>query len=48
MAKAETGARALVKAIEGESAKAYVPTLPWLLLSPVMRFAPVGLLRKFA
>jgi short-subunit dehydrogenase len=48
MAKAETGARALVKAIEGEHAKAYVPTLPWVLLSPVMRFAPMGLLRKFA
>jgi short-subunit dehydrogenase len=47
MAKADAGARALVKAIEGESAKAYVPTLPWVLLSPVMRFAPPWLLRKF-
>jgi short-subunit dehydrogenase len=47
MAKADAGARALVKAIEGESAKAYVPTLPWVLLSPLMRFAPMGLLRRF-
>jgi short-subunit dehydrogenase len=47
MAKADAGARALVKAIEGESAKAYVTTLPWVLLSPVMRFAPMGLLRRF-
>jgi short-subunit dehydrogenase len=45
--KAEVGAKALVKAIEGESAKAYVPTLPWAALSVVMRFAPAGLLRKF-
>ncbi|WP_344415498.1 SDR family oxidoreductase [Amycolatopsis minnesotensis] len=45
--KADAGARALVKAIESEPAKAYVPTLPWALLSPVMRFAPPWLLRKF-
>ncbi|QWF78066.1 SDR family oxidoreductase [Amycolatopsis sp. CA-230715] len=46
--KAEVGARALVKAIESEAATSYVPTLPWALLSPIVRLAPVGLLRKFA
>ncbi|MEC3980765.1 SDR family oxidoreductase [Amycolatopsis sp. H20-H5] len=45
--KAEPGARALVKAIESETAKAYVPTWPWVPLSLVMRVIPDGLLRKF-
>jgi short-subunit dehydrogenase len=45
--KAEAGAKALVAAIEAESAKAYVPTFPWAALSVVMRFAPTGLLKKF-
>jgi hypothetical protein len=40
-------ARALVKAIDGETAKAYIPTFPWASLSLVMRYAPLGLLRKF-
>jgi short-subunit dehydrogenase len=47
MAKAETGAKALVKAIEAEKAKAYVPAFPWAPLSVVMRFASPGLLKKF-
>jgi short-subunit dehydrogenase len=46
--KAEPGAQALVKAIESETAKAYVPTWPWAPLSLVMRLAPDGLIRKFA
>ncbi|MBK1786532.1 SDR family oxidoreductase [Prauserella cavernicola] len=41
------GAAALVKAIEKERPRAYVPTFPWVLLSPVMRFMPVGQLRRF-
>ncbi|MGA6167424.1 SDR family oxidoreductase [Amycolatopsis magusensis] len=45
---AEAGARAMVKAIEREPAKAFVPTFPWLPLSVIMRFAPLPVLRKFA
>jgi short-subunit dehydrogenase len=45
--KAEAGAKSMVKAIEAEGAKAYVPTFPWAVLSVVMRFAPTGLLKKF-
>jgi short-subunit dehydrogenase len=48
MTGAEKGARALVRAIEAERARAYVPALPWAPLSVVLRFAPVGLLRRFA
>ncbi|MGH3450336.1 MAG: SDR family oxidoreductase [Haloechinothrix sp.] len=47
MIDARTGARALVKAIEREQAKAYVPPWPWSLLAQVVRFAPLGLVRKF-
>ncbi len=46
--KAETGAQALVKAIETEKAKAFVPSWPWTLLSKVFRFVPVSVLKKFA
>jgi len=48
LAKAETGARALVKAIEAERGKAYVPAWPWVPLSVVMRLVPGGLLKKFS
>jgi short-subunit dehydrogenase len=48
LTKAEAGARALVKAIEAERVKAYIPTFPWAPLSVVMRFAPAGLLKRFA
>ncbi|SED38266.1 Short-chain dehydrogenase [Amycolatopsis tolypomycina] len=48
LAKAETGARALAKAIEAERARAYVPAWPWVPLSVVMRVVPAGLLGKFA
>lgn len=47
LAKADTGAKALVKAIEKERAKAYVPTLPWAPLSLVMRHAPLSVLGRF-
>lgn len=41
------GAKALVKAIERETAKAYVPSWPWSVLAQVMRFGPLSLVRKF-
>jgi short-subunit dehydrogenase len=44
---ADKGVRAMVKAIESERATAYVPPIPWRLLAPVVRVAPVALLRKF-
>lgn len=47
LTRAEPAARALVDAIEGEPATAYVPTWPWLALSPVMRLLPAPLLKKF-
>jgi short-subunit dehydrogenase len=46
MTGAEKGAKALVKAIEREQAKAYVPAWPWSPLSVVVRFAPLALVRK--
>ncbi|AXB44353.1 SDR family oxidoreductase [Amycolatopsis albispora] len=45
---AEAGAVAMVKAVEREPAKAFVPTFPWLPLSVVVRLAPASLLRRFA
>ncbi|OZM71682.1 short chain dehydrogenase [Amycolatopsis antarctica] len=47
LAKADTGARALVRAIERERAKAYVPTWPWAPLSLVMRYAPDSIIGRF-
>lgn len=46
MASAEKGADSLVSAIEREPAKAFVPWWPWTLLAQVMRFAPLGIVRK--
>lgn len=42
----EAGVRAMVAAIEARRATAYVPALPWLPLSVVMRHAPAPLLRR--
>ncbi|WP_199435071.1 SDR family oxidoreductase [Qaidamihabitans albus] len=47
LAGAEKGVRALVRAIEREPARAYIPPLPWAPLSVVMRVLPTGLLRRF-
>ena len=44
--KAEVGAKALFKAVESETAKAYVPTFPWAPMSFVMRALPTGWLKK--
>jgi short-subunit dehydrogenase len=46
--KAEPGAQALVKAIESETAKAFVPSWPWSPLARVFRFVPASVLKKFA
>ena len=48
MTGADKGARALITAIERERPKAYIPSWPWTPLSLLMRFAPAGVLRKFA
>ncbi|WP_373876730.1 SDR family oxidoreductase [Lolliginicoccus levis] len=48
MTDARSGARALVKAIEREPAKAYVPGWPWTVLAQVMRFAPLGVVRRLS
>lgn len=43
---ANTGTKALVAAIEREPATAYVPRWPWALIAQVLRFSPLGLVRK--
>ncbi|MGH3518029.1 MAG: SDR family oxidoreductase [Haloechinothrix sp.] len=48
MAGAEKGAKAMVGAIEREPAKAFVPWWPWTLLAQVLRYAPLGWVRKFS
>ncbi|MBB4689391.1 SDR family oxidoreductase [Amycolatopsis jiangsuensis] len=47
ISSAESGARALVKAIEAEPRRAYVPAWPWVPLTLVMRFIPGRFLRRF-
>jgi short-subunit dehydrogenase len=44
----ETGARAMVEAIEREPAKAYVPGWPWALVAFLLRRAPIGVLARMA
>jgi short-subunit dehydrogenase len=44
----ESGSRALVKAIERERPRAYVPSWPWAPLSLFMRQLPLRLLAKLA
>lgn len=46
MASTEKGVRAMVAAIEKEVAHACVPPLPWAALAPVMKHAPLGVLKK--
>lgn len=43
---AETGCRAMVRAIESERAKAYVPAWPWRPISFVMKRLPESLLAR--
>lgn len=44
----QTGSAALVKAIEREPAKAFVPGWPWWLMGWFMRLAPLGMVAKLA
>ncbi|WP_076541963.1 SDR family oxidoreductase [Shewanella sp. UCD-KL21] len=44
----ETGCKALVKAINKEKAKAFVPGWPWAILHWVLRIAPVSIIRKMS
>ena len=46
MASTEKGVRAMVAAIEKEVADAHVPPLPWAAMAPVMKHAPLGILKK--
>jgi short-subunit dehydrogenase len=46
MVSTEDGVRSMVEAIEKEKAHAYVPPLPWTALAPVMRHAPLPLLKR--
>ncbi|GAA3548959.1 SDR family oxidoreductase [Amycolatopsis ultiminotia] len=47
MTSAEKGAHALVKTIEAEPKRAYVPAWPWVPLTVVMRLIPGRFLRMF-
>ena len=47
MVDTETGVRAMVDAIEKEKADARVPTWPWWPLGTVVRYAPLGVIRRF-
>jgi short-subunit dehydrogenase len=46
MVSTEDGVRSMVDAIEKEKAHAYVPALPWTALAPVMRNAPLSVLKR--
>jgi short-subunit dehydrogenase len=46
MVSTEKGVRAMVSAIEKQVADACVPALPWSVLAPVMKHAPLPLFRR--
>jgi len=46
MVSTEKGVRAMVSAIEKQVADACVPALPWSVLAPVMKHAPLPLVRR--
>jgi short-subunit dehydrogenase len=46
MASTEDGVRAMVAAIEKEKGAAAVPPLPWVPLSPVMKHAPLAVVKR--
>ena len=48
MSSTEHGVGAMVAAIEREVAKSAVPPWPWKPLGLVMRYAPAGMVRRFA
>jgi short-subunit dehydrogenase len=46
MVSTEDGVRSMVDAIEKEKAHAYVPPLPWTALAPVLKHAPLPMLKR--
>ncbi|GIU53820.1 MULTISPECIES: SDR family oxidoreductase [Shewanella] len=48
MVDAETGCRAMVKAINKEPANCYVPSYPWAFIQLILRILPDKLLRKMS
>ncbi|MDG3443130.1 SDR family oxidoreductase [Nitrospirillum amazonense] len=44
----DVGSRLLVRAIEREPAKAYVPAWPWAYMAPIMKLLPLSLVAKLA
>jgi short-subunit dehydrogenase len=46
MASTEKGVRSMVHAIEKEVADACVPALPWAAMAPVMKHAPLAVVKK--
>ena len=48
MVDTKTGSRALVAAIDKEVATAAVPPWPWRLVAPVLKAAPLSLIRRLS
>ncbi|MBC3767429.1 SDR family oxidoreductase [Neptunicella marina] len=48
MVDTETGVKAMVKAIDKEVAKAFVPAWPWALMRFIMKIAPLSWLAKMS
>ena len=46
MARTEDGVRAMVRAMEREVGSAHVPPLPWAVLAPALRHAPMRVFKK--
>lgn len=44
----DTGCRALVKAIEKEKASCFVPAWPWSFMAPLIKIAPLSVIKKFS
>lgn len=45
---AETGCKSIIKAIEKEVDKAFVPTWPWAFIRFALAWLPLGMMRKFS
>ncbi|MFK5583868.1 SDR family oxidoreductase [Serinicoccus sp. LYQ131] len=46
MSSTTRGVTAMVSAIEKEKARAYIPAMPWTVLAPVMKRAPVPVFKR--
>lgn len=46
MSSTTRGVTAMVSAIEKEKARAYIPTMPWTALAPVMKRAPIPIFKR--